>query len=136
MVNMIKDYDIEKFENFNNSEHKENIEDFHKNRIAFIIWKKQVLLLKNSTLSHSQWAQSLGIDIKEFNSLTRGYVLNNNIVFYKGNFDFDEQLIEDAKYFSDTIKTKCSLNFAKVYAGVIVGEIGTIYPPNKYLFDL
>lgn len=136
MVNMIKDYDTEKFENFNNSEHKENIEDFHKKRIAFIIWKNQVLLLKNSTLSHSQWAQSLGIDIKEFNSLTRGYVLNNDIVFYKGNFDFDEQVIEDAKYFSDAIKTECSLNFAKVYAGVNVGEVGTIYPPKKYLFDL
>ena len=133
---MLKNYDLEKFENFKNSEHKEKVENFHKSRIAFIIWKKQVMFLKNSTLSHLQWAQSLGIDKNEFNCLTRGYILNNDIVFYKGNFEFDEQVIEDAKIFANTIKTEFSLPYAKIYAGLIVGKIGTIYPPNKHLFDL
>ncbi len=133
---MIKDYDIDKFENFKSDPNKAKVESFHKSRIAFIILKKQVMFLKNSTLSHLQWTQSLGIDKNEFNQLTRGYVVNNDIVFYKGNFEFDEQTIEDAKNFSETIKKECSLTFAKVYAGLIVGKIGTIYPPNKHLFDL
>jgi len=133
---MTKDYDIEKFENFNSDQNKESIENFHKHRIAFIILKKQVLFLKNSTLSHLQWAKTLGIDKNEFNCLTRGYVLNNNIVFYKGNFDFDKQVIEDARTFANTIKSNCSLTCAKVYAGLIVGPIGTIYPPKKHLFNL
>ena len=114
----------------------ENVENFHKKRSAFIIWKKQVLFLKNSTLSHLQWAQTLGIDIKEFNCLTRGYVLDNDIVFYKGNFEYDEQVTNDAKCFAETIKKECSLTFAKVYAGVIVGKIGTLFPKDKFLFDL
>ena len=133
---MIRNYDIEKFENFNNTQHRENVENFHKSRIAFIVWGKQVLFLKNSTLSHLQWAQTLGIDKETFNDITRGYVLNHDIVFYKGNFEFDEQVIEDAKSFANTIKTECSLPYAKIYAGLIVGDIGTIYPPNKHLFDL
>lgn len=133
---MISDYDIESFENFNNSKQKENAENFHKNRIAFMILGKRVLFLKNSTLSHLQWAQNLGIDIKKFNCLTRGYVLNGDIVFYKGNFEFDERVIEDAKNFSKAIKKECSLTSAKVYVGVVVGEHGSIYPPDKYLFDV
>ena len=83
---MIKDYDIDKFENFKSDQNKKKVESFHKTRIAFIILKKQVMFLKNSTLSHLQWAQSLGINKNEFNCLTRGYVLNNDIVFYKGIF--------------------------------------------------
>ena len=133
---MIKNYDIDKFENFKSDQNKEKVDSFHKTRIAFIILKKQVMFLKNSTLSHLLWAQSLGIDKNEFNCLTRGYVLNNDIVFYKGNFEFDEQVIEDAKSFANTIKTECSLPYAKIYACLIGGEIGTIYPPNKHLFDL
>lgn len=133
---MTKDYDIEKFENFNNSENKEKVETFHKQRTAFIILDNRVLYLKNSKLSHLQWAKNLGIDETKFNSLTRGYILNNDIVFYKGNFDFDEQVIDNAKKFSETIKKECSLSQANVYAGLIIGKIGTIYPPKKHLFDL
>lgn len=133
---MIKDYDINKFEQFNNSKNKEKIITFHKERTAFIILDNKVVYLKNSELSHLQWAESLGIDETTFNSLTRGYVLNNNIVFYKGNFDFDKQVINHANKFAKQILNDCLLKTAKVYAGVIIGEIGTIYLPNKHLFNL
>lgn len=133
---MIKDYDTKKFEQFNNLKDKEKVETFHKQRTAFIILDNRVLYLKNSKLSHLQWAKNLGINETKFNSLTRGYILNNNIVFYKGSFDFDEQVIDDAKKYAKQILKNCLLKNAKVYAGLIVGEVGTMYPPNKYLFEL
>lgn len=133
---MIKKYDVQKFENFNNIEINEKVGNFHQQRTAFIILDNKVLYLKNSKLSHLQWAKELGIDEIKFNSLTRGYVLNNDIVFYKGNFEYDKQVITDAHKFAPQILKHCLLENAKVYAGLIVGEVGTIYPPNKYLFEL
>jgi len=133
---MINNYDTKNFEQFNNPKDKTSVENFHKQRVAFIILDNDILYLQNSRLSHLQWAQSIGINESKFNSLTRGYVLNNNIVFYKGNFDFDDHVIEDAYKYANSIKSKLSLNQAKVYAGLIIGEVGTIYPPQKHLFDL
>ena len=133
---MIKDYDTQKFEQFNNTKDKDNVENFHKERIAFIILNNKILYLRHSKLSHLQWANSIGISETDFNSLTRGYILNNNVVFYKGNFDFDKQVLDDAMKFAKTIKLDCNLNNVKVYAGLIAGKPGTIYPPKQYLFDL
>ena len=61
-----------------------NVETFHKQRTAFIIINNEVLFLTNSKLSHFEWAQTLGVNEEVFITLTRGYVLNGNIVFYKG----------------------------------------------------
>ena len=133
---MIKNYATHRFENLNNTKIKKSVEDFHQQRTAFIIWDNNVKYLKNSKLSHLQWAKELEIDETQFNSLTRGYVLNNNIVFYKGNFEYDEQVITDANTFAPQILKECLLEKAKVYVGLVIGEIGTIYQPDKYLFDL
>ena len=107
-----------------------------KSKSSFIILKDNLLFLKDSTQSHLQWAMSLGIDESEFNALTRGYVLDGNIIFYKGNFDYDELVIKDANRYAKEIQKECSLINAKVYVGLEIGEIGSIYPPKQYLFDL
>ena len=114
---------------------QQNVEDFHKQRTAFLIINNNVLFLTNSKLSHFEWAQTLNVTEETFKTLTRGYVLNNDIIFYKGKFEFDDQVIADAHKFALIIKTKCGLKTASVYVGVIAGEIGTIFPPNKHLFD-
>lgn len=129
-------YDIKKYETFNTNKNKQSVESFHKKRIAFIIRKDDVLYLKNSALSHKQWCEQLGINEEEFNSLTRGYFLGETIVFYKGNFGFDSHVMEDAKKFAPKIKQELNINSAKVYVGLIPGDIGTVFPPEKYLFDL
>ena len=129
-------YDIKKFENYSNKKEREFAEDFHKKRIAFLIVDGKLLLLKNQKLSHFEWARSIGVSEEEFNNLTRGYVLDGKIVFYKGNFDFDEQVVKDAEDFAEVIKAECGLSFAGVYAGVVISEGGGIYPPKKHLFDL
>ena len=115
---------------------QQNVEDFHKQRTAFIIINNEVLFLTNSKLSHFEWAQSLGVNEEVFITLTRGYVLNGNIVFYKGKFEFDDNVVADAHTYAKKIKSKCGLKVARVYAGVVVGEIGTLFPPKQYLFTI
>jgi len=132
---MIANYDTTKFENYKNKEEQEKTESFHSKRIAFLIINNDILFLKNSTMSHLQWAKSIGISEEKFNNITRGYCLNNDMVFYKGNFEFDDLVIEDANKFASKIKENCNLSFAKVYAGLDVGN-GEIWPPKKFLFEL
>ena len=115
---------------------QQNVEDFHKQRTAFIIINNEVLFLTNSKLSHFEWAQSLGVNEEVFITLTRGYVLNGNIVFYKGKFEFDDNVVADAHTYAKKIKSKCGLKVARVYVGVIAGEIGTLFPPKQYLFTI
>ena len=86
---------------------QQNVEDFHKQRTAFLIINNNVLFLTNSKLSHFEWAQTLNVTEETFKTLTRGYVLNNDIIFYKGKFEFDDQVVSDAHKFAPIIKTKC-----------------------------
>ena len=129
-------YDIDKHEKFNNKEEREHAVNFHKRRIAFMIIDDEVNLLRNSEMSHYEWAKTLEISEEKFNLITRGYVFENRIVFYKGNFDFDEQVILEANKYAEEIKNACNLTTCSVYVGLIVGEKGTIYPPKRHLFDL
>lgn len=133
---MTKSYDVDKYENFQTDVIKDSVDSFHKQRIAFMIIDDKVMYLANSKLSHIQWAEKLGISNKQFNNITRGYYLGENIVFYKGNFDFDKKVIEDAKKFAYIIKKDFNIKYAKVYVGLEPGPIGSVFPPKKYLFDL
>ena len=135
MSTIINNYDVNQFENFSSSEEKEKTEKFHLIRIAFIIIDGQINFLQNSHFSHFEWAKSLEIDEIKFNTLTRGYVLNNDAIFYKANFEFDEQVINDAHLFAKIIKDFCSLKNINVFVGLDVGN-GDIWPPKKFLFNI
>lgn len=112
---------------------KEKEENFHKGRVAFLIINNNILFLENSSLSHYDWAKSLGqdkFDIKNFNNITRGYFLGNNIYFYAGNFDVNENVIKDAKNYYKIICDKYNISSPNVYAGMNIGEVGTVWKPK------
>ncbi len=129
-------YDIKKFETFESKEQKDKMEDFHKKRVAFLIIDNSLHFLCGSTKSHLQWAADFGLNEEQFNSITRGYALNNELIFYKGNFTYDNEVIQNAKTYAVQIKEFCKLESAKVYAGLVIGKMGEMYPPDKFLFNI
>lgn len=110
-------------------ETKNDSRSFHKQRKAFIIYKNNVEYLpKNSELSHFEYCKSKGIDKDEFNTLIRGYFLNGNLVFYKDNFTYDEQLInESLKYLKEISKDLDQKQF-NIYYGHL--------PKDNFKLDL
>ena len=130
-----KKYNVDYFENLKGKE-LEGVNNIHSSRVAFMIVDGKVLYLENSTMSHYEWAMSLGLDTDKFNKLTRGYARDERIVFYKGNFEFDEKIIEDAKIYANEIARHCNMVSAEVYAGVNIGKPGQVWLPKIYLFTL
>ncbi len=132
----IKKYKVDCFENIENSKQALLVNKLHKQRIAFLIIDNKVLYLKNSEMTHYEWAVSLGINDNIFNTLTRGFIYNNNLVFYKGNFGYDESVINNAKKYAKIIMQNCKQKMADVYVGVNIGKIGDNWKPKQYLFSL
>ena len=108
-------------------ENKETM--FHKSRVAFMIINSEILFLENSGMSHIEWYTSLNYPIENFDNIVRGYYKEGKIIFYKGDFIYDEDVINQANKFANKIKEYVKDNDAKVYAGIIKGEIGEMWPP-------
>lgn len=101
-------------------ETKNEARDFHKRRIAFIVIDNKLYYIKNSEKSHWEFCQERNISKEQFNEMTRGYYIDGNIVFYKGNFTYDSDLISDAMKYIIRIKEDCKLSKMKIYFGQIV----------------
>ena len=112
---------------------KKKEQQFHKERIAFLIINDSVLFLENSGMSHKEWFESLKIDTVDFEQVVRGYVKDNNIVFYKGDFIYDDEVIKKAYEFYKHIMEKTHLHNADVYCGVQKGKVGEVWKFIKKL---
>ena len=98
-------------------ETKNEAREFHKRRIAFIVIDNKLYYMKNSEKSHWEFCQEKNISKEQFNQMTRGYYIDGNIVFYKGNFTYDSALISDAMKYIIKIKEDCKLPKMKIYFG-------------------
>lgn len=107
--------------------------EFHRSRVAFLIHNGEVLYLEGSTMSHIEWATSIGIDSTEFASITRGYARGGDIVFYKGDFEYDDIVKSDAIKYAPIIKEHCNMPSANVCLGVVVGNVGELWPPKEII---
>ena len=97
---------------------KDSARDFHKQRKAFIILNNNVYFLpERSYMSHFEYCQKIGLDKETFNQITRGYYLNGNLVFYKDNFTYDEELINESLNFIDEISRKLGIDKFEIYFG-------------------
>ncbi len=99
-------------------ETKNEAREFHKQRKAFIILNDVLEFLpEGSAMSHFEYCQSKGFDKKSFNGITRGYYLNGNLVFYKDNFIFDDNLMNEALKYLEEISSIVSSNEFEIYFG-------------------
>ena len=94
-----------------------------------MIVKGKLLFLENSAMSHFEWARTLGVDEKTFEQLVRGYYKDGEIVFYKGNFVYDDECVRQAQRFATKIKTRANQTKVKVWCGLKVGKIGENWSP-------
>jgi hypothetical protein len=101
-------------------ETKDEARDFHKQRIAFIILNNVVDFLPDgSSMSHFEYCQTKGIDKEQFNKLTRGFYLNGNLIFYKDNFIYDDNLIMESINHIDEIASALNKEEFDIYFGQI-----------------
>ena len=99
-------------------ETKDSARDFHKQRKAFIILNNNVYFLpEESSMSHFEYCKKIGLDKETFNKITRGYYLNGNLVFYKDNFIYDEDLINESLNFIDEISDELKVDEFEIYFG-------------------
>ena len=113
-------------------ETKDKARDFHKRRIAFIIIDNNIHFIKNSGMSHWEVCERMNISKEIFNKLTRGFYLNGDIVFYKDNFIYDENVIEEGIKYLDIIKKECRIDKANIYFGLIIDKEKEIWPFDYY----
>lgn len=102
---------------------------FHKNRIAFLIKDDGIKYLKDSTFSHLEWCRKLGISESEYENIVRGYVYMGDIVYYYGDFKYDERVIDTALATYEEIAKYAELKDYSVYCGVAKGKIGELWKP-------
>ncbi len=104
-------------------ETKDETREFHKHRKAFIILNDMLEFLpEESTMSHFEYCQTKGLDKNSFNKITRGYYLNGKVVFYKDNFIFDENLINEALNYLKEISSKVVADEFEIYFGQLPEE--------------
>ncbi len=113
-------------------ETKEEIMDFHKKRIAFIIINNELHFIKNGGLSHWEYCANMNITKEEFNKLIRGYYINNNVVFYKDNFIYDEDVINTSLKYLSKIKKECNVIRMNIYFGCKVDTNLLVWPYDYY----
>ncbi len=106
-----------------------NEKEFHKKRIAFIIYHGRILYLRNSELSHEEWCDSLGISNEEFNKLVRGYIFNNDIVYYQSDFKYNEEVINTCVDTYKQVALDNNLKDYNVYCGLLKGKVGELWKP-------
>ncbi len=113
---------------------KDESRDFHAKRRAFVIYKNELFFIeKGSSMSHWEFCSSkLNLNKDVFNQLTRGYYLDGNLVFYKDNFSYDENVINEALKYVSQIKQILNTTDVKIYFGLIVGEPGGNWPFEYY----
>ncbi len=92
--------------------------DFHKTRRAFIILNGVLEFLpEGSTMSHFEYCQTKGLDKEAFNKITRGFCLNGDVVFYKGKFIYDDNVIEEALNHIEEIADAIKEEKLEIYFG-------------------
>ena len=125
-------YDKKEFE-----VHNDFVDKFHRERVAFLILDGKVNILRNSTMSHLEWFKSLGgTSEEEFNRITRGYFYQGDLVFYKGNFEYDEDLICQVQKYCKKVCESMELLKCKVHCGLIkVKNEQGFFPPDKFIGD-
>ena len=120
----------------NRYEITDSTRDFYRKRRAFVIYDGELLFLPHgSDLSHYEYCTRMGIDRETFNSLTYGYFLNNKVCFYKYNFRYDSDSIEEVVNFLDEISAHVAKSVFYIFFGNIrKNEWKLDYFYGKYLF--
>lgn len=74
-------------------------------QVLFMIINGEVKYNTDTSKDHREWYLSLGLDLNYFDSVVRGFIMNNRIIYYKGsNFMYDQEVIQAAKMYTPYIR--------------------------------
>ena len=97
--------------------------NFHRQRKAFVIINKEIEFIPDgSDMSHFEYCQAKGMSKDEFNKITRGYYKDGKLVFYKDNFIYDKELIDEALLYVDELSEILKIKEFDIYFGHIPKE--------------
>ena len=100
------------------------------NRVLFMIIGNEVKYLQNSSQDHREWYLSMGLDANLFDSIVRGYVIDNKIIYFKGfNYSYDNDVIKAAKVFTPSIRAYLNQDNLEVYCGILFQGVGREWEP-------
>ena len=99
------------------------------NKILFLIIGEEIKYLQNSTMDHREWYVSLGYDVNVFDQVVRGFIMDNKIIFYKGNFQYDDSVILAAKKFTPHIRYTLNNSGLEPYCGLIISSFDSKWEP-------
>lgn len=89
----------------------------------------EVKYLQNSTMDHREWYVSLGLDPNVFDSVVRGFIENNRIIYYKGStFSYDEEVVKAAQMFTPNIRFTCNNPSLEACCGITF-QVGDKWEP-------
>lgn len=99
-------------------------------RGLFIIYNKEVKIVFHDTMDHREWMESLGLDLSNFDSIVRGYIIDNKIVFFKGSmFNYDNEVYEAARLYGPRIRSMVNNDSLVVCCGIVVASAGSKWEP-------
>lgn len=99
------------------------------NKILFMIYNGEIKFLDNPNIDHREWYISLGGDINNYDNVIRGFVINNQLIFFKGNLSYDNEVIEMAKKCAPVMKKQLNNQNLKVCCGINPGQNGASWEP-------
>ena len=89
------------------------------NRVLFMIINGEVRFNMDPNADHREWYKSLGFNTDSFDSLVRGFVMNNKIIYYKGNtYSYDADVIKAAKMYTPYIRFTLQNQTLEPYCGL------------------
>ncbi len=105
------------------------------NKILFMIYNDEIKFLTNSEMDHKEWYLSLGGDINNYDNVIRGFVINNQIIFFKSNLSYDQEVIDMASKCAPIMKQQLKNPSLKVCCGITPGMDGSSWEPIMTLND-
>ena len=99
-------------------------------KILFMIFNNEVKIQEDNGMDHREWYLSLGGNPDEFDKLIRGFVIGDKIIFYRGNFSYDEEVINYAKAYAPYIRNVLGNNNLIVCCGILANGINNSWEPS------
>lgn len=101
-------------------------------KILFMIYKNEIKFMTSPIADHWRWYQSLGGDPNSYDSVVRGYISKNKIIFFKSNYSYDDEVVNSAKEYGLMIIKHLNIENGEVYCGIERKEDGS-YRPGRYI---
>ena len=99
------------------------------NKILFMILGREIKYLQNSEMDHREWYESLGLDPNNYDNIVRGFIVDGKIIFFKGMFNYDEEVIRVAKEFAPLMISNLNNPNLEVYCGILANSLGGKWEP-------